>query len=61
MNVRTGLKSGKGLGDAVADLAHVTGFDKVAHAYERMTGKNCGCEQRRQLLNQWVPLGNQVS
>jgi hypothetical protein len=61
MNVRTGLKSGNGLGDAVADLAHITGFDKVAQAYERISGKSCGCDQRRQLLNQLVPLGSQVN
>jgi hypothetical protein len=57
--LKTDLKSGRGLGDAVADLAHLTGMDKLAQAYERLTGKDCGCEQRRETLNHLVPFGNQ--
>jgi hypothetical protein len=57
MKVKTNLESGRGLGDAVADLAHLTGLDRVAQLYERVTGKSCGCDERRQALNQIVPLG----
>jgi len=57
MNVRTGIEAGKGLGDAFADLAHMTGMDRVAKFYEKVTGKDCGCDQRRKALNQLVPLG----
>jgi hypothetical protein len=52
MKIRTGLKAGQGLGDTVADLAHLTGMDQLAKLYEQTTGKSCGCEQRRQTLNQ---------
>jgi hypothetical protein len=52
MKIRTGLKAGQGLGDTVADLAHLTGMDQLAKLYEQTTGKSCGCDQRRQLLNQ---------
>jgi len=56
MKVRTDFKAGRGLGDTVADLAHITGLDKVAQFYERVTGKNCGCDQRRDTLNQILPM-----
>jgi hypothetical protein len=52
MKIRTGLKAGQGLGDTVADLAHLSGMDQLAKLYEQTTGKNCGCDQRRQTLNQ---------
>jgi hypothetical protein len=57
MIVRTGIEAGSGLGDAVADLAHLTGLDRVAKFYEQVTGKDCGCEARRETLNALVPLG----
>jgi len=56
MKVRTNLHAGAGLGDAVSDLTHLTGIDRLAQIYEQCTGKSCGCDQRRQTLNQLVPL-----
>ncbi len=55
MKVRTGIKAGQGLGDTVADLAHLTGMDQLAKLYEELTGKDCGCEDRRQTLNNLFP------
>jgi hypothetical protein len=55
MRVRTGIKSGKGLGDTVADITHLTGIDKLAKSYEQATGKCCGCKERQAKLNQWFP------
>jgi hypothetical protein len=55
MNVRTGIMVGSGLGDTIADLARLTGMDKVAKGYEQLTGKSCGCEQRQAKLNQLFP------
>lgn len=52
MNVRTGLKAGQGLGDTVADFTHVTGLDQFAKLYTQVTGNDCGCDKRRQALNQ---------
>jgi hypothetical protein len=52
MKVRTGLKAGGGLGDTVADLTRLTGLDQLAKAYEQVTGKPCGCEKRKETLNQ---------
>jgi hypothetical protein len=56
MKVRTGIKAGKGLGDAIADFAHITGLDRVAALYERVTGKDCGCDARQETLNKYFPL-----
>ena len=51
MKVRIGIKAGQGLGDTVADLTHLTGIDQLAKAYEQVTGKPCGCDQRQEKLN----------
>ena len=56
MKVRTGIKAGKGLGDAIADFTHITGLDRVAAFYEKVTGKDCGCDARQQSLNKVFPL-----
>jgi len=57
MRVKTGLKAGAtGLGDVVADVTNITGVDRLAKLYEEITGKPCGCEERREKLNQLVPL-----
>ncbi len=55
MKVRTNIRAGQGLGDAVADLTHLTGLDGLAHSYEQVTGKDCGCKARQQKLNQIFP------
>jgi hypothetical protein len=57
MKVRTQIKSGQaaGLGDSVAQFTHLTGIDKLAHTYTNLTGKDCGCNARREKLNQLVP------
>lgn len=44
----------QGLGDTVAKVAHAVGADKVAKAYERATGKPCGCAERQAKLNRLV-------
>jgi hypothetical protein len=54
MNVRTGVRAGAGLGDYVADVAHLTAMDRMAKTYERVSGKSCGCEQRQEKLNSLV-------
>lgn len=45
----------RGLGDTIANFTHVTGLDKLAHKYTELTGRDCGCQQRRELLNKLVP------
>jgi hypothetical protein len=55
MKARTNLKAGQGLGDTVANFTHVTGLDQLAKAYTQVTGKDCGCDARREKLNQLFP------
>ena len=55
MNVRTNLKAGQALGDAIAEVTHTTGLDQLAKLYEKTSGKSCGCDQRRQALNEMFP------
>lgn len=52
---RTGLRAGKPLGDAIADVTQATGLNRLAHWYTGLTGQDCGCERRRQVLNQLFP------
>lgn len=45
----------KGLGDTIAKLAEATGVAKVVAKIEAVTGVDCGCQGRRELLNRLVP------
>jgi hypothetical protein len=56
MKVRTSIVAGQGMGDAVADLAQLTGMSRLAETYEQITGKDCGCEARQEKLNQLLSL-----
>lgn len=55
MKVKTNLKAGKPLGDAVADLTQTTGLDKMTELYTDLTGKDCGCQARQEHLNRLFP------
>jgi len=45
-------KKSKGLGDTVAKVTKATGIDKVVKA---IAGDDCGCDERKELLNKWFP------
>ena len=51
LEVKTSLRAGKPLGELAADFTHATGIEQLAEAYTRVTGRDCGCERRRQKLN----------
>jgi len=51
MNIKTGIVSGKGLGDSISEITRITGIDQLAESYETITGRSCGCEQRKHNLN----------
>lgn len=55
MKVHTALRAGKPLGDRVAEFTRATGLNRLARLYTGLTGKDCGCEKRRQLLNRLFP------
>jgi hypothetical protein len=58
MRIKTNLKSGRGLGDAIADFTHLTGLDRLTKSYEKITGASCGCDERREALNKLFPFDN---
>jgi len=45
----------RGLGDRIHLIAVALGLDRVARAFERVTGKPCGCADRRRRLNHIAP------
>lgn len=46
----------QGLGDTVAKITNFFGIDKVADAIAKLAGvEGCGCDERRQLLNELFP------
>lgn len=52
-NIRENMEKqrSRGLGDTVHKIAKALGADKIAEKYEDITGKDCGCEKRREALN----------
>lgn len=44
-----------GFGDTVEKFTHKTGLNKIAEAYTKVTGKDCGCSKRKDLLNKMFP------
>ena len=50
------MEESKGLGDDIAKVTHALGLDYVAEKIAHAMGKeDCGCEQRRELLNELFP------
>lgn len=47
----------RGLGDTVARIAKVTGAVRLAEAYTKLTGWDCGCKRRQTKLNEMFPYG----
>lgn len=43
----------KGLGDYAKDIIEKTNLDYIAKAYEKLSGKDCGCGARKDFLNQF--------
>ena len=44
-------KEEKLIGDELEEVLHKMGADKLANLYEEMTEEDCGCEGRKQWLN----------
>lgn len=45
----------RGLGDVVERAARITGVKRVVKAVEKVTGRKCGCDERRAALNAEIP------
>ena len=45
----------KGLGDTIEKVTTATGIKKVVETVAKATGKDCGCEKRKDALNRAFP------
>lgn len=48
----------KGLGDSIEKFTTATGIKKVVDTVAKVTGKPCGCSERRDSLNRKFPYNN---
>ena len=48
----------KGLGDSIEKLTKATGINKVVDKVNEVTGKDCGCNKRKEKLNNLFPYNN---
>lgn len=51
-------KKSSGLGDTIAKVTKATGIERLVKA---IAGEDCGCEERRQKLNQLFPYATPLS
>ncbi len=56
-----GKQKSKGLGDTIAKITQATGIKTVVDKISAVTGKDCGCQQRQEWLNQMFPYRNRES
>ena len=45
----------KGLGDTIEKITKATGIKKVVEKVSEVTGKDCGCSERKDTLNRLFP------
>ena len=51
-------KKSKGLGDSIEKFTKATGIKKVVDKIAKTTGKDCGCNKRKDTLNRLFPYNN---
>ena len=49
------MEKSKGLGDSIEKLTKATGIKKVVDTVSKATGKDCGCNKRKNTLNRLFP------
>ena len=49
------MEKSKGLGDSIEKITKATGIKKVVNTIAKATGKDCGCNKRRETLNKRFP------
>jgi hypothetical protein len=52
------VEKSKGLGDTIEKITTATGIKKVVETVAKATGKDCGCNKRRDALNRAFPYQN---
>ena len=48
----------KGLGDSIEKITKATGIKKVVDTVSKVTGKDCGCNKRKNQLNRLFAYNN---
>jgi hypothetical protein len=48
-------KKSKGLGDSIEKITKATGIKKIVDVVSKATGKDCGCNERKNNLNKLFP------
>ena len=48
----------KGLGDTIEKITEATGIKKVIDKVSKVTGKDCGCNKRKERINKMFPYRN---
>ena len=51
----------KGLGDTIEKITKATGIKKVVNKVAKATGKDCGCDERKDILNSIFPYKNKTT
>ena len=51
-------RKSRGLGDTVEKITTVTGIKAVVDKISQVSGKPCGCKERRDALNRAYPYNN---
>lgn len=52
------IMEAKGLGDTIEKITTVTGIKKVVEKIAEATGKDCGCKDKKEMLNKAFPYRN---
>lgn len=52
------IMESKGLGDTIEKITTVTGIKKVVEKIAETIGKDCGCKDRKEMLNKAFPYRN---
>lgn len=56
MKIRTKLKGGALVSDAVGTVAQTLNLDQMGKRYTQQTGKSCGCDKRKAILDKVMPV-----
>jgi hypothetical protein len=51
----------KGLGDSIEKLTEATGIKKVVEMFSEATGIDCGCDERKEKLNNLFPYNRNIN
>jgi hypothetical protein len=55
------IMESKGLGDTIEKITKATGIKTVVDKISDITGKDCGCDDRKEMLNKAFPYKNSKS